>query len=301
MRRHTPVVTPTRVGSIGRRTRPPVRGGSSARQPTLRADARPGHGRSLALVGAVYLLAGAAAWATVALLDVAPLTETLLADVVATVVVFGAVGAVCATLSLYDPYWCVAPPVIAIAWAASRRRRRGPAGARLAWSSPGAIRLTAQLGHRLARLPATRTGATSTCACRRAGRLPLWFVNLAGIQLMPTLLVFVGPASAWAGGRPPARGRSGARRGRPGRHRRRDRRRGAGRPAAAPVRRATRPTGAASPTAGCGGGRATRTTSARSASGRALALRAGRRRRTGGGPSSGRWPWSRCSCSSASR
>src|SRR4051794_6259607 len=77
-----------------------------------------GRTRSLALVGAAYLLAGAAAWATVALLDAAPLLETLIADVVATVVVW-AVSEVAGNASLYDPYWSVAPPVIAIAWALS--------------------------------------------------------------------------------------------------------------------------------------------------------------------------------------
>src|SRR5438132_11280231 len=73
---------------------------------------------AFAVVGAAYLLAAVAAGAVaLALGGRHPLTVALWADVVATLVVFAG-SVVVANASLYDPYWSVAPPVIALAWAA---------------------------------------------------------------------------------------------------------------------------------------------------------------------------------------
>src|SRR4051794_14755798 len=107
---------------------------------------------------------------------------------------------VLANSSLYDPYWSVAPPAIAIAWAVT-----APPGlssseiARqvvvlvlvMAW----AVRLTgnwaigwhglAQEDWRYVHLRDTRGG------------LPWWLVSLVGVQLVPTLVVFVGLLPLW--------------------------------------------------------------------------------------------------------
>ena len=158
---------------------------------------------AFAVVIGVYAAAGLVALA-VAQIRLHPLTVTLLADLAATLVVFAA-STIAGNASLYDPHWSVAPPVIVIAWAFAGHS----AGARqaavvvlvLAW----AVRLTANwarswrgLRHEDWRYVELR-GQT-------AGRLPWWFVNLFGIQLMPTLVVFVGLLSAWpavaAGTRP---------------------------------------------------------------------------------------------------
>jgi steroid 5-alpha reductase family enzyme len=154
------------------------------------------------VVAGVYLVAGVAAWLTVLVIGGRhPLAVTFWADLAATVVVFAA-SAVAGNASLYDPYWSVAPAAIVAAWA-----WYGPGSVRqalvlilvLIW----AVRLTANwasawrgLGHEDWRYVQIRE--------QIRGRVPWWLVNLTGIQLMPTLVVFAGllpvrPAVATAG------------------------------------------------------------------------------------------------------
>jgi steroid 5-alpha reductase family enzyme len=152
---------------------------------------------SFAAVAAAYAVAAAAAAGTVLALPAAhPIAVTLAADVVATVVVFAASAAL-ANASVYDPYWSVAPPVVAVAWAGlaphgDGARRAIVVALVLAW----AVRLTANwatgwrgLGHEDWRYVQLRE--------RGAGRPPWWVVNLAGVHLMPTLVVFAGMLSLW--------------------------------------------------------------------------------------------------------
>lgn len=150
---------------------------------------------SFIVVTIAYLLGGLAAWTVVAWgAGRHALLVTLLADVAATLAVF-AVSMVVANASVYDPYWSVAPPVIAIAWAVHGDgvpvREVVVIALVLVW----AVRLTAHwagtwrgLGHEDWRYVDLRAGR---------GRLPWWFVNLGGIQLMPTLVVFLGLLSVW--------------------------------------------------------------------------------------------------------
>jgi len=158
------------------------------------------------LVVAVYLAAGGAAWAVAALAPHRwhPIWTTLAADVVATLVVFAA-SMVWRNASLYDPYWSVAPPIVAFAWL---HWAGGGVGARqalvLALIVIWAVRLTgnwsvgwrgmAQEDWRYVQLREER------------GRVPWWLINLGGIQLMPTLVVFAGLLPVWrvmtVGGRP---------------------------------------------------------------------------------------------------
>ncbi|XVU28303.1 DUF1295 domain-containing protein [Actinoplanes sp. CA-054009] len=140
---------------------------------------------------AVYAVAGGVAWgAAEAVGGAHPLVVTLVADLVATLVVF--LGSlVVGNASLYDPYWSVAPPVIAVVWV-------GPVDARqlallvvmMAW----AVRLTANwafswrgLGHEDWRYVQLRERA----------RVPFWLVSLVGIQVVPTLVVFAGMLPVW--------------------------------------------------------------------------------------------------------
>ncbi len=76
----------------------------------------PAPSRALALILLAYAVAIAAAWATVrfAPLDAHPMVRLFAADVAATVVVFGFSRAF-DNSSFYDPYWSVAPIVMA-AW-----------------------------------------------------------------------------------------------------------------------------------------------------------------------------------------
>ncbi len=152
---------------------------------------------AFAVVVAAYLLAGLAAWAAAEALDGHhPVTVALCADVVATLAVFACSMAV-ANSSLYDPYWSVAPPVIAIAWALAAgsgvpARQVLVIALILLW----AVRLTGHwagtwrgLGHEDWRYVGLRADTS--------GRLPWWLVSLAGIQLMPTLVVFAGMLPVW--------------------------------------------------------------------------------------------------------
>jgi steroid 5-alpha reductase family enzyme len=141
-------------------------------------------------VAGVYLAAGLLAWATVLALGTRhPLAVTFWADLVATAVVFAG-SVVARNASVYDPYWSVAPAVIVAAWTAY-----GPTSVRqalilvlvLIW----AVRLTANwasgwrgLGHEDWRYVQIQE--------QTRGRVPWWLVNLTGIQLMPTLVVFAG-------------------------------------------------------------------------------------------------------------
>jgi steroid 5-alpha reductase family enzyme len=153
----------------------------------------------LAVVAAVYVVAAAAGFAIAAVLPGgwSPVVVALVADVVATAVVFAASAAL-VNASLYDPYWSVAPPVVAAAWLASAGGSGDAARAAvvLALVTLWGIRLTANwatgwggLDHEDWRYRDLREGPR--------GGLPFWAVNLLGIQLMPTLLVFLGLLCVW--------------------------------------------------------------------------------------------------------
>ncbi|MEU4427698.1 DUF1295 domain-containing protein [Actinoplanes sp. NPDC024001] len=164
----------------------------------LAASSRP---VGFAVVTLAYVIAGLAAWLVVAALpERHPLLVTFIADLVATVVVFAA-SVVVANASLYDPYWSVAPAVIAVAWvlwaaggdlAEITARQAALLALMLAWS----IRLTANwavswrgLSHEDWRYVQLRE--------QRPSWLPWWVINLTGIQLMPTLVVFGGLLAVW--------------------------------------------------------------------------------------------------------
>ncbi|MBG0563767.1 DUF1295 domain-containing protein [Actinoplanes aureus] len=165
---------------------------------SLAASSRP---VGFVVVALSYIVAGLAAWAVVATVrGPHPLLLTFYADLVATLVVFAA-SVVVANASVYDPYWSVAPAVIVIAWVLwSAGGDLGEVTGRqaavlvlvLAWS----IRLTANwaaswrgLSHEDWRYVQLRE--------QRPARLPWWLINLTGIQLMPTLVVFAGLLAVW--------------------------------------------------------------------------------------------------------
>ena len=144
--------------------------------------------RSLTLVAVAYVVAAAVGTAWLAF---APTThhvwiDTLIADVLATVVIFG-FSRRFGNSSFYDAYWSVAPPVIVGYWW-SQTSNHGARSCLLAvvvglW----ALRLTANwvwsfpgLHHEDWRYPQMR---------ERAGRLEL-VVDLFGIHVVPTLIVF---------------------------------------------------------------------------------------------------------------
>jgi steroid 5-alpha reductase family enzyme len=159
----------------------------------LAASSRP---LGFAVVAVAYLAAGLAAWGVVAVVrGQHPLLATFWADLAATVVVFAVAMAV-GNSSLYDAYWSVAPPVIAVAWVlwsgGFTARQATVVVLMLVW----AVRLTANwaltwrgLGHEDWRYVQIRG--------QLPRRVPWWLVSLTGIQMMPTLVVFLGMLAVW--------------------------------------------------------------------------------------------------------
>jgi steroid 5-alpha reductase family enzyme len=158
------------------------------------------------IVTVVYLLALAAAWWSLRLWPgLHPLVAVAVADTVATIVVFA--GSVATNnSSMYDPYWSVAPPVIAAYLVALPEADQGVPtrqglvlGLVLLW----AIRLTHNwwrgwpgLHHEDWRYVDFR---------RSTGRL-YWVVSFLGIHYFPTVMVYLGCLALWpalvAGGQP---------------------------------------------------------------------------------------------------
>lgn len=155
----------------------------------------------LAACAIIYALALGAGALTLSLLPEgegmwAPVWRLLLADMVATIVVF-AMASLVRNSSIYDPYWSLAPPVLMVWW--MMRPESGDLvlreilvlGLVLIW----AVRLTINCFRRWRDLNAEDFRYVDLRA--RSGRLyPL--VDLFGIQLMPTLLVFLCCLPLWS-------------------------------------------------------------------------------------------------------
>jgi len=149
-----------------------------------------------AVVAAAYVAAGLAAWGVAAVVPGRhPLLVTLYADLAATVVVF-AVSLAARNASVYDPYWSVAPAVIVVVWVLGGAAITGRQAAVLLLMLVWAARLTANwalswrgLAHEDWRYVRLRE--------QRPPWLPWWLISLAGIQMMPTLVVFGGLLAVW--------------------------------------------------------------------------------------------------------
>lgn len=160
--------------------------------------------RGLLVCLGVYAAAGGVAAGVLLLArGLHPIWAAALADLAATVVVF--LGSLAFNnSSVYDPYWSVAPPFIALFWmlsagTAGRPLRQAVAGGLLLiWAARltfNWVRRWRGLGHEDWRY----------ADWRRFGSA-YWPASFAGFHLMPTLFVFLGCLSLWpaltAGGRP---------------------------------------------------------------------------------------------------
>lgn len=146
--------------------------------------------KDLSLIVIAYVACLAAGTATLLLAPLPPIWDVLIADLVATLVIFG-FSLRYKNSSFYDPYWSVLPPLFALWW---MHTHTGAAGDPRAWLVTAlvwlwAIRLTANwtlhwggLTHEDWRYPIVRA---------RAGRAAVW-ADLFGIHLFPTLQVFLG-------------------------------------------------------------------------------------------------------------
>lgn len=147
--------------------------------------------RSFAIVAAAYAAALFAAIATGALLGSdSPVLTVFAADLVATLVIFGA-SLWLANSSMYDAYWSAAPPVIALYWAsAPSGSQADPARQALvlvlvfAWG----IRLTWNWARGW---PGLHHEDWRYRQLRENEIAPYWLVSLTGIHYFPTLQVFL--------------------------------------------------------------------------------------------------------------
>ena len=149
---------------------------------------------SVALITAIYVLAGVAGWLLFEGLTLHPFTPSplhplirlFLADVLATIVVW-AFGLLYENVSVYDPYWSVFPPVAFLLWAFLTG----------VWSLPIILLLVASWywGWRLTRnwaITFKGIGHEDWRYTKYRDRHPLVFhtINLFGLNMMPTIVVF---------------------------------------------------------------------------------------------------------------
>jgi steroid 5-alpha reductase family enzyme len=145
----------------------------------------------VALIVVIYVLAGVAGWLLFDALATNPLTANplirlFLADVLATVVVWG-FGLLYENVSVYDPYWSVFPPIAFLLWAFYMD----------IWSVPVILLLIASWywGWRLTRnwvITFKGIGHEDWRYTKYRSQHPLVFhiINLFGLNMMPTLVVF---------------------------------------------------------------------------------------------------------------
>ncbi len=146
-------------------------------------------------------LLGAAA-ITLELSDMHPLVTVGIADLVGTLVIF-AFGVICNNSSLYDPYWSVAPPAIALYLLAQPECDANPwrAAAMLLVVTVWAFRLTYNCLQRWRGLDDEDWRYRDI---RRATGRWYWAASLFGIHLMPTVLVYLGCLPMWTAFSPEA-------------------------------------------------------------------------------------------------
>ena len=144
---------------------------------------------SVALIAAIYAIAGVAGWLLFDWLTAQAMSSVLallLADVLATIVVW-AFGLLYENVSVYDPYWSVFPPIAFLLWAFYTG----------VWSVPVILLLIASWywGWRLTRnwaITFKGIGHEDWRYTKYRDRHPLVFhtINLFGLNMMPTLVVF---------------------------------------------------------------------------------------------------------------
>jgi steroid 5-alpha reductase family enzyme len=158
------------------------------------AAAPRGRAASLAWIALVYALAVGVAWGLFQNFGAHPLANVALGMLAATGVTF-AFTLVWNNGSVFDPYWSVIPPFVALYFADLGDAGATPLATALlivvfAW----AVRLTANwaigwpgLHHEDWRYPMLYARAP----------LPRWAVQLLGVELFPTLVIFLGCISLW--------------------------------------------------------------------------------------------------------
>lgn len=151
--------------------------------------------KAFVILTAVYLIAGFTAWLVLQTArGSGQLLLTLYADIAATIMVFAA-SSYFRNSSIYDPYWSVAPIVIVVFWVLAFMESRAYPGllvltAVLLWG----VRLTANWARGFKGLE--EQDWRYTMFKERHPRVFI-LVNLGGIHLFPTLVVFGGLLPAY--------------------------------------------------------------------------------------------------------
>jgi steroid 5-alpha reductase family enzyme len=147
-------------------------------------------GASFAVVIVAYLVALAAALAAGWLVrDWHPLAVVAVADLAGTVVIFASSVAM-RNSSMYDPYWSVVPPVIALYFLDGGARDWLVLGLVTAWG----VRLT----YNWARgWPGMRHEDWRYVNIRRNTGRSYWAASFAGIHFFPTVQVYLGCLALW--------------------------------------------------------------------------------------------------------
>ena len=144
---------------------------------------------SVALIVAIYAIAGVAGWLLFDWLTaqaMQPIGALLMADVLATIVVWG-FGLLYENVSVYDPYWSVFPPVAFLLWAFYTSVLSLPVILLLVASWYWGWRLTCNWA-----ITFKGIGHEDWRYTKYRDRHPLVFhaINLFGLNMMPTLVVF---------------------------------------------------------------------------------------------------------------
>lgn len=176
----------TTITGTSTSTAPPTK------KPRTTTSTDAGRGRGLAVCVTAYVTAGAAALLVgIAARPLGPLLAVLAADLAATSVVF-AWSVAADNSSLYDPYWSVAPPAIAVFWLARPdathaipARRAVVTFLLCVW----AARLTASW---IRRWRGLKDEDWRYAELRARFPRGYWAVSFLGIHLFPTLLVYLG-------------------------------------------------------------------------------------------------------------
>ena len=157
---------------------------------------------SIALITAIYVLAGILGWLVFdALISTSlilnPILALFVADVVATIVVWG-FGLLYENVSVYDPYWSVFPPVAFLLYAFPNTISTfGPEGCAPGWSLSVILLLIASWywGWRLTRnwvITFKGIGHEDWRYTKYRSLHPALFhlINFFGLNMVPTLVVF---------------------------------------------------------------------------------------------------------------
>ncbi|MBN2113251.1 MAG: DUF1295 domain-containing protein [Acidimicrobiia bacterium] len=168
---------------------------------------RSSKGLSLAVLGGVYAVAlGVGLLVAEASRGIGPLAAALLGDLAATGVVF-LFAVLLDNTSVYDPYWSLVPLPLALWW----YFHPGEAGAADPWRFGLMAAVLGMWGVRLtANFARGWTGLNHEdwryATYRRLGRARYWLISLAGLQMMPTLMVFGAMLPVYAVTRQPGPG-----------------------------------------------------------------------------------------------